>query len=49
MKSMGYEIDRFDTTNVHFVDNFNRANNLLLSLYNEKYNKDNKKNSRFIK
>ena len=49
IKSMGYEIDRFDTANEHFVDNFNRANNLLLGLYNEKYNKDNKKNSRLIK
>jgi len=49
MKSTGYEIDRFDTTNEHFVGNFNRANNLLLGLYNEKYNKDNKKNSRLLK
>ena len=49
IKSMGYEMDRFDIIDEHFVDNFNRANNLLLSLYNEKYNKDNKKNSRFIK
>ena len=49
IKSMGYEIDRFDTTNEHFVDNFNKSNSLLLRLYNEKYNKDNKKNSGLLK
>lgn len=48
MKSMEYKIDRFDTTNEHFVDNFNKANNLLMYLYNQKYSNKEKKNKRCL-
>lgn len=36
----GYDIGTTDIHNERFVDNFNRANNLLLYLYNQKYNND---------
>lgn len=40
---MGYEIEEFNFHNKHFVENFNRANNLLIYLYNQKYNNNLKK------
>ena len=50
IKSMGYEMDRFDIIDEHFVDHFNKSNSLLLHLYNEKYNKDgDKKKPKLIK
>lgn len=46
----GYNINRMYSHNEHFVDNFNRANNLLIYLYNQKYNNDvEKQNHRLIK
>lgn len=50
INSMGYDMERFDFHSEHFVDNFNRANNLLIYLYNQKYNNDLKKDGhRLIK
>ena len=35
---MGYDLVRMDIHNEHFVENFNKANSLLIYLYNQKYN-----------
>ena len=40
VKFMGYNLDTMDIHNEHFVDNFNRANSLLIYLYNQKNNND---------
>lgn len=50
IKFVGYDIGNPDIHNEHFIDNFNRANNLMIYLYNQKYNNDVEKgNHRFIK
>lgn len=50
IKFIGYDVRKMDIHNEHFVDNFNRANNLLIYLYNQKYNDDvEKENHRLIK
>lgn len=43
VKIIGYNLDPLDTHNEHFIDNFNRANSLLIYLYKQKYNNDLKK------
>jgi len=40
LKFMGYDGKKTDSHNGNFVDNFNRANSLLIYLYNEKNKKD---------
>ena len=40
VKFMGYNLETRDIHNEHFVDNFNRANSLLIYLYNQKYKND---------
>jgi len=40
VKFMRYNLETMDIHNEHFVDNFNRANSLLIYLYNQKYNND---------
>lgn len=50
VKFMGYDLVRMDIHNEHFVENFNKANSLLIYLYNQKYNNDMEKgNHRLIK
>lgn len=50
IKFIGYDVRKMDIHNEHFVDDFNRANNLLIYLYNKKYNNDvEKQNHSLIK
>lgn len=43
VRIIGYDLNKMDIHNEHFVENFNRANNFLIYLYNQKYNNDIKK------
>lgn len=40
MKFMKYDVEKTGIYTEHFIDYFNRANNVLMYLYNQKYNND---------